>query len=282
MSSTRCASILLAGLFAACTGEAPRRDPLPRLGVIQTTRPPRLDGSLADPIWSFAKTSGAFVETRHGGPAPFQASAKALWDARYLYVGFEVHDALLRASHSAHDDHLWEQDCVELMIDPDGDGKNYFEIQVSPRGLVFDTRYDSRRSPKPFGHTGWTSKARVGVAPRGALDDDRADAGYSVEIAIPWQAFSPDAKSARPPAIGNEWRANFYVMDLGPSSQRAAAWSHLRTGDFHVPGRFGILAFEGQPADMLRTNEPLQIKQDRVPAPEPKSRPGLEPSEAAR
>jgi hypothetical protein len=247
--------------------EPPRSNALPRLVAPQTRRPPRLDGSLDDPVWHFANTSRTFVETRHGGPAPLQASAKVLWDRRYLYIGVDVRDALLRASHQAHDDHLWEQDCVELMIDPDGNGKNYFEIQVSPRGLVFDTRYDSRRVPKPFGRVDWSSKARVGVAPRGTIDDDLADAGYSVEVAIPWQAFSPTGKPARPPAIGDEWRANFYVMDLGASGQEAAAWSHLQTGDFHVPQRFGILAFEGPADDMLGTSEPLQINEDRLPKP---------------
>ena len=238
---------------------------MPRLALVQTKRSPRLDGSLGDAVWGFANTTRAFVETRHGGLAPVQASAKLLWDARYLYVGVEVRDALLRASHTERDAHLWEQDCVELMIDPDGDGKNYFEIQVSPRGVVFDTRYDSRRAPRPFGHTDWDSKIRVAVAPRGKIDDKEADAGYTVEMAIPWQTFSLEGKPAPRPAIGDQWRANLYVMDLIEEQQRAAAWSSLGTGDFHVPRRFGILAFEGPAEEMVGTNQPLQISNDRMP-----------------
>lgn len=276
MSFTRCAFFLLAGWIAACTtdaepltpsDEAARRskDAVPKLVLVQTKQPLRLDGSLGDPVWGFANTTRAFVETRHGGVAPVQASAKLLWDELYLYVGVEVHDALLRASHTERDDYLWEQDCVELMIDPSGDGKNYFEIQVSPRGVVFDTRYDSRRVPQPFGHTDWDSKVRLGVSARGDLDDQEADAGYTVEIAIPWQAFSLDRKPIAPPAIGDEWRANLYVMDLIEDQQQAAAWSPLGTGDFHVPRRFGILAFEGPAEDMVGTNEPLHISPPKSP-----------------
>ena len=250
------------------SGEATRSvNVVPRLRLVQTKRPPRLDGLLADPVWHFAKTTRAFVETRHGGIAPVHASAKVLWDNRYLYVGVEVNDGLLRASHTEHDEHLWEQDCVELMIDPDGDGKNYFEIQVSPRGVVFDTRYDSRRVPQPFGHTEWDSKIHVGVSARGQIDDSQADAGYTVEIAIPWQAFSLDGKPMPPPAIGDQWRANVYVMDLMADRQQAAAWSSLGIGDFHVPSRFGILAFEGPPDEMVGTGEPLEISADRMPTP---------------
>jgi len=227
---------------------------VPRVAVVQTKDPPRLDGSLLDPAWSAADTTAPFVETRQGGPASFAASAKLLWDKRYLYVGVEVQDALLRSGHTRRDAHLWEQDCVELMVDPDGDGRGYFEIQVSPRGVVFDTRYDTRRMPKPFGHVDWDSKTRVGVSARGELDDRAADAGYTVEIAIPWQAFSPEGEGASTPAIGDEWRANLYVMDLAQEHQRAAAWSPLGIGDFHVPQRFGILAFEGPAEDVQGTN----------------------------
>ena len=257
MSFTRCVFLLFAAWVAACTSDVEHsKDAVPTVGVVQTKASPRLDGSLADPVWGFAKSTRTFVETRKGGVAPIRATAKLLWDARYLYVGVDVHDALLRASHTERDDHLWEQDCVELMIDPDGDGKNYFEIQVSPRGVVFDTRYDARRVPRPFGHTDWDSKIRVGVSRRGSLDDEEADVGYSVEIAIPWQAFSLGGKPVAPPAIGDEWRANLYVMDLIEDRQQAAAWSSLGIGDFHVPRRFGILAFEGPPEDMQTLESP--------------------------
>jgi len=240
------------------------RSRVPRLAVAQTRRPPKLDGSLTDPVWSAARMSPPFVETRGGGVAPLTATAKLLWDKRYLYVGVDVRDALLRANHRDHDDHLWEQDCVELMIDPNGDGRNYFEIQVSPRGVVFDTRYDARRVPKPFGHVDWDSQVRAAVSPRGKLDDLEPDAGYTVEMAIPWQAFSSKNRPASPPTIGDTWRANLYVMDLTRDRQQAAAWSPLGIGDFHVPGRFGIITFEGPPDEMVGQSEPVQMPSNRV------------------
>ncbi len=228
---------------------------LPRVSVVQTKKPPQLDGSLRDSAWKHAHATSAFEQIQNGGRAPVQAVAKLLWDRRYLYLGVDVQDPLLRATDTEHDAHLWEQDCVELMIDPDGDGKDYFEIQVSPRAVVFDTRFDSRRTPKPFGHVAWDSRSRVGVSRRGELDDREPDAGYTVEIAIPWQAFSSSVGRYAAPAIGDEWRANLYVLDLNREGQRAAAWSPPGIGDFHAPHRFGILAFEGPPEDMLGTTE---------------------------
>jgi hypothetical protein len=240
---------------------------VPTLRVSKTTESPRIDGDLSDPIWTHADATPTFVETRDGGPAAFEAFAKALWDKRYLYVALDVSDSLLRATDTERDSHLWKQDCVELMIDPDGDGRGYFEIQVSPRGVVFDTRYDTRRRPEPFGHVEWDSAARVGVSARGGLDDRDRDAGYSVEIAIPWQAFSLDGDRPTSPETGEHWRANFYVMDSTADGQRASAWSPLGVGDFHVPRRFGILAFEGTPEEMQGTREAKTMDPSRAPAP---------------
>ncbi len=253
--------VLGASIPTTPSEEAPRpTDGLPRIAVVETRRPPRLDGQLDDPVWSFAETTRALVDTRSGERAAFRAFAKLLWDRRYLYVGVDVEDDLLLANMTEHDEHLWEQDCVELMIAPGRSGRRYFEIQVSPRGVVFDARYDSRRSPKPFGRVDWSSRARAGASIRGTLDDDVGDAGYSVEIAIPWQAFS-----VSPPAIGDTWRANVYVMDSNRDGQRAAAWSPPKVADFHVPGRFGILAFEGAPSDMVGANQPKTIPRERMP-----------------
>jgi hypothetical protein len=106
----------------------------------------------------------------------------------------------------------------------------------------------------------------VGVSVRGELDDREPDAGYTVEIAIPWQAFRPSEGKRIPPTPGDVWRANLYVMDRGWERQRAVAWVPVGVRDFHVPKRFGILAFVGPPEDMMRESEPSTMPPGRMPA----------------
>lgn len=202
-----------------------------------------LDGRLDEAAWSRTPSTGAFVDTMTGARAAFGAQAKVLWDDENLYVGFEVEDDYLKSSFRNRDDHLWEQDCVEIMVDPDGDGRNYFELQVSPRNVVFDTRYDSRRVPQPIGHADWNAEIRSAVHLRGTLDDDEEDQGYSVEIAIPWSSFAAGNPPATKPSAGQTWRINFYVMDSREDGQRANGWSPPRVGDFHMPDRFGRVTF---------------------------------------
>jgi hypothetical protein len=190
-----------------------------------------------------APWSQPFVQTLNGAAARFEARARVVFDDTHLYVAFQVTDRNLQSPHRNADDHLWEQDCVEVFLDPDGDGRNYFEIQVSPRGVVFDTRYDSRRQPQPFGHVDWQSEAQVGVALRGTLDDDQVDEGYYVELRVPFTALAAGATPTAPPTPGSTWRMNFYVMDKSPQGQDAAGWSPVLVPDFHATDRFGRVTF---------------------------------------
>ena len=101
------------------------------------------------------------MNTVNGNAGDFNATVRTLWNDEKLFVGFSVADDFIHNDLEGRDAHLWEQDCVEIMVDPDGDGRNYFEIQVSPTGQIFDTRYDARRQPQPFGHMDWNPEVEV-------------------------------------------------------------------------------------------------------------------------
>jgi hypothetical protein len=206
-----------------------------------------IDGRLDEPAWKAAESTGPFVDVRTGqqNPAlPTQGSVKLLWDDKFLYVGFEVSDKKVHGGWpaGARDAHLWEKDTVEMMLDPDGDGdnKDYYEIQVNPQNLVFDTQYDDYNSPNgngrgPFGHEEWSANLVSAVQVHGTLDDDSdEDQGYTVEMEIPWASFTKAQKV--PPAPGTTWRMNFYAM----KNNGGTAWSPiLGMGNFHRASRFG-------------------------------------------
>jgi hypothetical protein len=217
---------------------------VPQLHVARATKPPKLDGKLDEEDWGKAQSTGSFVNTMTGEKAELKTSVKALYDDQNVYIAFDVADDFLRSTFTNDEDHLWEQDTVEIMADPDGDGRDYIELQVSPANKHFDTHYESRRVPKPFGHMEYDSKLLSGVSLRGKLNDDEADQGYTVEIAIPWQAFSAGSSKAEPGKPGSSYRFNFYVMDTQKEGVRAAGWSPPKVGDFHVPARFGKLIFD--------------------------------------
>lgn len=217
------------------------------LHAARATTPVVIDGRLDEADWQRAELSPVFVDTMTGGAAGIPTTVRAMWDDTNLYFAFDVFDGFLSSPFATLDDHLWEKDCVEMMLDPGGDGLNYFELQANPLGTVFDTRYDSRRVPPPIGHADWNSGMRTGVGLRGIPNDVIDDEGYLVEVAIPWTAFATGTPPATRPNAGDTWRANFYVMDTMRTGMRAAAWSAPRIPDFHYPPRFGELHFEAAP-----------------------------------
>jgi hypothetical protein len=230
------------GLVLPVDSGPPAPEP-PRLIARRLTAPLKIDGKLDEPDWAAAQTSEAFVQTMTGQKGSFAAHVRVAYDAQNIYCAFEVEDDYLKSTFTQPDDHLWEQDAVEIMIDPDGDGKNYFEIQASTGGVIFDTRYDSRRRPQPFGDIGWSSHAVAKLTLDGTPNDEEADKGYTVEMSMPWSAFDAGANPADPPGAGEQWRMNFFVMDSREHGQRAVGWSPPLIGDFHTLNRFGRVVF---------------------------------------
>ncbi len=233
----------------AVNAAEPRRRYLARL----TTKAPKLDGKLDDPAWMEAPSTGPFVNTLTGAPVGQRTEAKILWDKKFLYVGFDNEDNDVWSDLTKRDDKLWTEEADEIMIDADGNGRTYVELQVAPNGNVFDTylperrRYEDSINPKlkPFS---WNSKLTAKVHVDGTLNKrDDQDKGWTAELAIPLEDVKGmDDKSAvkLPPSPGDVWRINMYRMDQPKGKpQQAAGWSPPMVGDFHALDRFGELVF---------------------------------------
>lgn len=225
----------------------------------------KIDGKLDEEAWKTAANTGAFVNVKSGKRDPksdVQGSAKLTWDEDALYIGFEVDDENVVGGFDkgTKDPHLWTKDTVEIMIDPDGNGdnKDYYELQVNPQNLVFDSQFDDYNEPKggpdgPFGHQEWSSKLTSAVTINGTLDKDGdKDKGYTVEIKLPWKSL--DKAKTVPPEVGQRWRMNFYAMQ----NNGGVAWAPIRgKGNFHKASQFGkiLWAEEGwKPQPMVSTD----------------------------
>jgi len=171
---------LIATLTTSGGAKEKDQSPVPQLEVSQIKKGNRvrIDGKLNDDAWQTAATTAAFVNVATGNPAPespVQGTAKLLWDEKALYVGIEVKEQNVVGGFdkAQKDPHLWTKDCVEIMIDPDGDGdnKDYYEIQLNPQNLVFDSEFDDYNKPRtepngPFGHEEWSAKLESAVRVR--------------------------------------------------------------------------------------------------------------------
>ena len=235
---------------AAVKVEAPRK----RYVARRVDKPLKIDGKLDEQAWKDAPSTGAFVNTMTGAPVDFATEAKLLWDDKFLYVAFENADTDVWSSLNKRDDKLWTQEAIELMIDADGNGKGYIELQVAPNGTVFDTflpqyrKYEDSIDPKkkPFS---WNSKLNARVTVNGTLNKhDDADKSWTVELALPLgdvKGMETEAALPKlPPSLGDVWRLNMFRMDMPQGKgQLAAGWSPPMVGDFHALDKFGELVF---------------------------------------
>jgi hypothetical protein len=239
-------------LAAALAGALACRDPTAGPGWLSGSRPPlptyrapraagaiEPDGRLDEPDWALAPQ----VELRDsltGQPARAATRARLLWDERALHVAFTCDDDLVWARPGrAADDDLWEDEVVELFLDPSGRGSGYVEVEVSPQALTFDARFERPRADLASARR-FTSGARAGVQVDGAVtvgdEAPRAARGWTAEVSVPWSAL------ALAPRGGERWRMNLYRLEThGRTAPQGSAFSPPLRGDFHAVDRFGWL-----------------------------------------
>ncbi|MFO0611054.1 MAG: carbohydrate-binding family 9-like protein [Polyangiaceae bacterium] len=207
----------------------------------------KIDGVLDEAAWERAVRTGSFVDVGSGKQrrdARLRGEARLFYTDKGLYIGFDVRDGNVRGGWdpSAIDPHLWERDTVEIMTKPtdDGTNKDYYEIQINPQNLVFDSHFDDYNQPNggpagPFGHQDYRATLRSQVSVHGTIDNDSdKDEGYTVEVFIDFASFGP-LKTA-PTWRGRTLRMNLYAM----KDNGGVAWSPiLGMGNFHKAARFG-------------------------------------------
>ena len=131
----------------------------------------------------------------------------------------------------------------EIFIDADGDGGTYVELQVNPKGVLFDAYL-----PRPGqAQTDWQSGMKARVKVKGTLNKPGdKDQGWQVEIAIPLKSVAGRSGKAIPLPLkpGTRWRVNFYRTDRpAKGALKAWAWSPPKRPTFHALDRFGVLVF---------------------------------------
>jgi hypothetical protein len=187
------------------------------------------------------------------GDAPYRTRFRALWSPAALHIRFDAADLNPWSTKTDRDDRLWEEEVVEIFLDPARRGRDYAELEISPANVVCDLVVRSpwpRLVSDPAWHFDGLETAVVSWR-----DPDAGPAGWTALARIPWGAFRSIAPGVRiPPEPDEVWRFNVYRIKRpsGPERPmddvRLMAWSPTGGPSFHVPERFGEMKFvRGQP-----------------------------------
>jgi hypothetical protein len=171
-------------------------------------------------------------ENLSGRPPQWGTEVRLGWSGGFLHGLYQCQDPNPWATKTTRDDALWEEEVVEIFLDPFGDSLCYFEIEINPLNTVTDLMI--RRTwtgvRKDFN---WKCEGLVTACGTLAY-------GWVAAFQIPFASLG-DCHPTRSPI----WRVNFSRIDR-PKDQplELTAWSPTLVQSFHVPRRFGVLRFD--------------------------------------
>ncbi|OGV60728.1 MAG: hypothetical protein A2X45_09190 [Lentisphaerae bacterium GWF2_50_93] len=246
--------LVLSG-FAAVTENKDAE--LPSLDVPRSETAPLIDGKLDDHAWRNAAVINGLLPCRGGKYQEkidkVPTTVRLLWDKDYLYVSYECTDAEILATMTERDSKLYMEDVCEVFIDPMGDGRQYFEVQVSPNNVIFDICHiatgepeytETKRFTPEFGkknHWAFPEWNMEGLQTATA----RTENGWNCEIAFPAKLLMK--RRGLDKLEPCELRANFMRYDWQPGKNGKREmihmnWAPVQHGCPHIsPAAMGIL-----------------------------------------
>jgi len=236
----RAAALAGAALLAAATAARPENT---EYVVAATSRPGSALLGGAPEAWKDA----AHVTW---GPSPYETEFSALWRADALYLRFAARDDAPWHTMTRRDDHLWEEEVVEIFLDVDRSGRDYAELEISPGNVVCDVRMVQPSPDKKMDLSWNLDGLETRVLPW--RDGAGRSMGWIALARLPWRGFRSLPSSARirlPPRAGDRWRFNLFRVERPGGKDQPekgaveAAWSPTSEPSFHVPAAFRDLVF---------------------------------------
>ena len=226
-----------------------------------TSKPIKIDGKLDDPAWRVAPWTTDFIDIE--GPSKpnprYRTRAKLLWDDQYLYIAAELEEPNIQANLTEHDSVIFKDNDFEFFVKPPAqvDGQpapGYFEFEINARNTSWDLYLNRPYNQGGKADDNWNIPGlKTAVALKGTFNNAAdKDHGWTVEIAIPWSAYTSRLPVA-PPRVGDQWRFNFSRVEWLQGHQQPGeheanwVWSPQGVINMHVPEKWGYLNFRNKP-----------------------------------
>jgi hypothetical protein len=202
-------------------------------------------------------SSSAWLETPvvEWGPERYRTRFQARWDDAALQVRFDAVDDSPWHTMTRGEDHIWEEEVVEIFLDADGSGRNYAEVEINPVNVVCDLRVETPW-PKLESLTSWDWLG-LETAVEPLVDRHGTVEGWTAVGRLPWAGlrslYPAEGGVILPPGPGAAWRFNVFRIKRpgGPKAPGQgvvyAAFSKPAGPSFHDPAAFRPLRFAASP-----------------------------------
>ncbi len=206
-----------------------------------------LTGRLDNPLWNSAHPV-QLVDAIMGKHGRFSTEVRVLYSDKYLYIGFHCEDDYIWGTVTERNGPIYDEECVEVFLNPADTKHQYYEINLSPKNVIYDACVLNNRTPENQNGKFMAlpeldlEDLYTSVHVEGKNNDPGSGQYWTAEIIIPLKEIFGGKNT--PPKAGDTWRVNFYRIDSPQRDQREHyAWSPTKRAAFHLPWRFGYLRF---------------------------------------
>ncbi len=194
--------------------------------VINCDKAPTIDGKLTEAIWQQTPTIRQFYRLGSGLPVDNQCKVWLAADSEAIYVAVSCVEPFLPErllKYSKKDEPVWQDDGIEIFLDPGRSKDSYAQIIINSAGVIMDGYCQSKTNSKL--EVGWDSGAKVEVK----TDQD----GWNMEVRIPFAQLP----IANPTA---DWGIHIARNQRGRSSEHLTCLQERIQG-FNDLDRFAVL-----------------------------------------
>lgn len=194
-----------------------------------TTKKPKIDGKLNDDVWQSGVWFTDFTLTTDSKKlAQLQTEFQVAYDDENFYLAarmFESEPGHLKLGEFRRDGGIFQDDHLELMLDPFGDRHEYFHFGVNPVGIQYDAK---QRFGGEFYDIEWNAdwQAATKIGSR----------CWTVEIAIPFAELSLNKESK------DKWSFNIARQRYAGKHRELSSFSPME-GSFSCISKFSKLYF---------------------------------------
>lgn len=194
---------------------------------------PIIDGELNDNCWKDIKETGPFYKLGEKTLAVKQTTFKVAHDKENLYLGVVCHEPdmkNIRAREWKRDQGCWQDDCIEIFLDPEGK-EAPFHLISNILGMKWDGKVDDKN---------WNCNPDFTVGCK--KEKDR----WSMEVAIPFKAITKDT-----PRRGEVWQFKVARENYAGTGERSdpievSCFPESLAKGFSAPKTFADLIFESK------------------------------------
>lgn len=190
------------------------------INIHKTSIRPKIDGNLSEKAWYYSTQLTPFQSPDGKEDIKAQTDVSLMYDEMFFYIGAKIYlpkDIIPRVSQTQLDSPIWEDECIEILLDMNPDTEMYQHFVINPIGAVFDQLVERVGYPTIKFHPKNTRKINLRHNYMNFIGDSSWDSNVTVETKINSSFWSVELALKRKP--DDDIDANTWLLNIHRKAQ---------------------------------------------------------------